>query len=78
MAGVSSWKKGHFASLAPHTQVAEHPWIKAKFQEIFLDFFIHCNFRTGASEINSFVLIKLVYSCIVRDSLLFFFLKNCN
>ena len=39
MAGVSSWKKGHFASLAPHTRVAEHPWIKAECQEIFLEFF---------------------------------------
>ena len=38
-AGFSSWKKGHFASLVRHTQVAEHPWIKAEFQEIFLEFY---------------------------------------
>ena len=29
-AGVSSWKKGHYASSLPHTQVTEHPWIKGR------------------------------------------------
>ena len=46
-------EEGHFASLVPHTQVSEHPWIKAEFQEIFLEFFgflYPLNFGQGAQE----------------------------
>ena len=32
-------EEGSFFLIGTHTQVVEHPWIKAEFQEIFLDFF---------------------------------------
>ena len=82
---VSTWKKGHYASLVSHTQVAEHPCIKAKFQKTFfgtyfwnyVNFFIYCYFRASVFAIMfSFVLFCSVSAfClgIVRDSVLLIF-----
>ena len=50
-AGVSSWKKGYYASSVPHTQVTEHPWIKAEFQETFFEILYISYWYPGSGEV---------------------------